>query len=228
MLTIENLTVSFGNKVVLDNLKLELEGSKIHGLVGLNGAGKTTLLNTIFGLKDKNSGSVLYNSAIIKRTCMSYLETESFYYSNITGKEYLSLFQTTLLNYNIDEWNKIFKLPLNQLIDSYSTGMKKRLSLMAVLKQNKEIVILDEPFNGLDIESSKILSLIIKRLKERNRTVIVTSHILESLTNVCDYIHYLENGKIKFSRYKDDFANIENEIFKMMEVEHNELVKNLI
>lgn len=126
MLTINNLTVSYGEKVVLDNLDLELESNKIHGLVGLNGAGKTTLLNTIFGLKEKDSGSILYNTTGIKRNNISYLETENFYYSNITGKEYLSLFHSTLHDYNINEWNKIFKLPINQLIESYSTGMKKR------------------------------------------------------------------------------------------------------
>lgn len=99
---------------------------------------------------------------------------------------------------------------------------------MAILKQDKEILILDEPFNGLDIESSRILSLIIQRLKEKNRTIILTSHILESLTNICDYIHYLEAGKISFTRDKDNFANLEKEIFKVMEAEHHELIKNLI
>ncbi len=228
MLIIKNLIVSYGTKVVIENLDIEFESNKIHGLVGLNGAGKTTLLNTIFGLKDKDSGSILYNSSDIKRNKISYLETENFYYSNITGKEYLSLFQSSFMDYDVNEWNRVFKLPLDHLIDSYSTGMKKRLSLMAVLKQNKEVVILDEPFNGLDIESSKILSLIIQRLKEKGRTILLTSHILESLTSICDYIHYLENGKISFTRDKGNFDNIEKEIFKTFETEHQELIDNLI
>jgi ABC-2 type transport system ATP-binding protein len=228
MLIIKNLIVSYGTKVVIENLDIEFESNKIHGLVGLNGAGKTTLLNTIFGLKDKDSGSILYNSSDIKRNKISYLETENFYYSNITGKEYLSLFQSSFMDYDVNEWNRVFKLPLDQLIDSYSTGMKKRLSVMAVLKQNKEVIILDEPFNGLDIESSKILSLIIQRLKEKGRTILLTSHILESLTGICDYIHYLENGKISFTRDKDNFDNIGQEIFKTFETEHQELIDNLI
>lgn len=228
MLTINNLTVSYGKKIVLERLQLNLEFAKIHGLVGLNGAGKTTLLNTLYGFKNKDSGLILYNDLPLKRIVVSYLETENFYYSNITGKEYLSLFQRLTNDYNLDDWNKIFKLPLNQLIDSYSTGMKKKLVLMAILKQDKEIVILDEPFNGLDIESSKVLSLIIARLKEKGRTIIITSHILESLTNICDYIHYLDNKVISFTRDKNNYDNLENEIFNGMEAEHKELIDNII
>lgn len=228
MLTINNLTVSYGKKIVLERLQLNLEFAKIHGLVGLNGAGKTTLLNTLYGFKNKDSGLILYNDLPLKRIVVSYLETENFYYSNITGKEYLSLFQRLTNDYNLDDWNKIFKLPLDQLIDSYSTGMKKKLVLMAILKQDKEIVILDEPFNGLDIESSKVLSLIIARLKEKGRTIIITSHILESLTNICDYIHYLDNKVISFTRDKNNYDNLENEIFNGMEAEHKELIDNII
>jgi len=228
MLTINSLTVSYSGRIVLENLELNLELAQIHGIVGLNGAGKTTLLNVLYGFKNKDTGSILHNDLPLKRTEISYLETEIFYYSNITGKEYLSLFQRLKSNYNLDDWNKIFKLPLDQLIESYSTGMKKKLALMAVLKQDKEIVILDEPFNGLDIESSKVLSLLITKLKEKGRTVIITSHILESLTNICDYIHYLDNKIIGFTRDKRNFENLENEIFNDFVLEHKELIDNII
>lgn len=228
MLTIKDLTVSYGDKIVLDKLQLNIDLAKIHGLVGLNGAGKTTLLNALYGFKNRDSGFLLYKDLPLKRIDVSYLETENFFYSNITGKEYLSLFQRLTNDYNLDDWNKIFKLPLDQLIDGYSTGMKKKLALMAVLKQDKEIVILDEPFNGLDIESSKILSLIISKLKENGKTIIVTSHILESLTNICDFIHYLDNKVISFTRDKNNFANLESEIFNEMEAEHKELIDNIM
>jgi len=224
MLIINNLTVSYADKVVLANLNLNIELGKVHGLVGLNGAGKTTLLNTLYGFKRKDTGQILHNDIQLKRIDTAYLETENYYYSSITGKEYLSIFKHATNDYNIDDWNKLFKLPLDKLIDSYSTGMKKKLALMAILKQDKEIIILDEPFNGLDIESSKLLSLIINKLKEKGKTIIITSHILESLTNICDYIHYLENKIISFTREKDNFSNLEKEIFKGMESEHKGLI----
>jgi len=228
MLTINNLTVSYGDKIILENLQVNFEMAKIHGLVGLNGAGKTTLLNTIYGFKAKDTGQVLLDEEPLKRTDVAYLETENFYYSNITGKEYLSLFSRSTNDYDLDEWNKLFKLPLDKLIDSYSTGMKKKLAVMAVLKQDKKILILDEPFNGLDIESSKILSLIIDKLKEKEKTILITSHILQSLTNICDYIHYLDKKTIAFTRDKNNFSNIENEIFKDMEAGYKELIDQII
>ena len=228
MLTINNLTVSYGNKKVLENLNLNMEEANIHGLIGLNGSGKTTLLNTIYGFKAVDRGTILHDGLQLKRTDIAYLETENFYYSNITGREYLSLFKSNTAEYNPDDWNIIFKLPLDQFIESYSTGMKKKLSLMAILKQDKEIVILDEPFNGLDIESSKILSLIINRLKNKARTIIITSHMLESLTNICDYIHYLDNRAISFTRDKNNFTNLESEIFTGLEAEHKELIDKIM
>ncbi len=212
MLTIENLTVAYSKeRNVIENLNWQLGEQKIHGLVGLNGAGKTTLLNSVFGLLHPKTGNITFHDQKINRKLIGYLETENYFYSNITGEEYLSLF--TNKNFNLEQWNKLFELPLNTLIDNYSTGMKRKLALLGILKLDKQIVILDEPFNGLDLETCKILKLIILKLKERGKTVIVTSHILESLTGLCDEIHYFAGGKIKFTRSKENFSNIENEIF---------------
>ena len=130
--------------------------------------------------------------------------------------------------YDIDNWNKLFLLPLDIIIDSYSTGMKKKLALMGILKQDKPIMILDEPFNGLDIETCRIIRQILLKLKERNKTIIITSHIIETLTNLCDDIHYLENGKIKYSKSKSDFKEFEQEIFASIENKNEELINELI
>lgn len=216
MLTVNHLSVSYGDKKVLDDLNIVFEQDCIHGLVGLNGSGKTTLLNVLYGLKRSDSGEILYNNRVLKRTDITFLETENYYYSRITGREYLSLFPARE-EYRPDEWNELFHLPLDQLIDSYSTGMKKKLSVMAALKEDKEILLLDEPFNGLDIEASKVLSMIIARLKSKGRTIIITSHILESLTNICDYIHYLNDQRIGFKKDKSQFPGISKDIFRDME-----------
>ncbi|MEN8121390.1 MAG: AAA family ATPase [Bacteroidota bacterium] len=157
---------------------------------------------------------------------MSYLVTENFFYSNITGKEYLGLFKNK--KFDSDKWNGLFSLPLNQVIDTYSTGMKKKLAFLGVLKQDKPIMILDEPFNGLDIESSRIIRSILLRLKEKGKTIIITSHIIETLTNLCDYIHYIENGKIKYSKEKQDFSEFEKELFASIENKNIELITELI
>ncbi len=228
MLIIEHLTVSYGEKVILKDLSVSFRKAHIHGLVGLNGSGKTTLLNTLYGIKRPDSGSILYKDAPLRRVDLSYLETENYFYSNITGREYLSLFKSPDGNYPTETWNQLFQLPLDNLVDRYSTGMKKKLALMATLKQDKPIVILDEPFNGLDIEASKVLSMVVAKLAEKGRMVIITSHILESLMNICDDIHYLNNQKIQFSRTKDNFDNIENEVFRDLKILYSDIINTVI
>ena len=215
MISIENLKVSYAENNVLKCVNLSIPSSSIHGLVGLNGSGKTTLLNTLYGLKEKQAGSISYNSLPIVKNKIAYLESVNYFYPYITGKEYLRMFQTQNVNFNIDKWNELFELPLNKLIEDYSTGMKKKLALMGVLCLNREILILDEPFNGVDLETvQKIKSLLIK-LKDSNKTIIITSHILESLLSLCDLLSYLNNGIIQFSKERKDFGSVENEIFSV-------------
>ena len=227
MITIENLTVSYvSGQNVIDSLNLVLSENTINGIVGLNGAGKTTLLNSIYGLKSIDSGKILHNDGKINKQEMSFLVTENYFYSNITGREYLDLFKNTI--YDDDKWNQLFLLPLDVIIDDYSSGMKKKLALMGILKQDKPVMILDEPFNGLDIETCRIIRQILLKLKDQNKTIITTSHIIETLTNLCDFIHYLENGKIRYSRDKSDFKEFEREIFASIEQKHEALIKELI
>ncbi len=227
MITISNLIISYNkDERVIDNLNLSLDENLIHGVVGLNGAGKTTLLNTLFGLKKPEAGTIQFGNKEINKKSVAYLVTENFFYSNITGKEYLSLFKNK--EFDIDRWNKLFSMPLNKTIDGYSTGMKKKLALLGVLKQNKPLMILDEPFNGLDIETCRIIRMILLRLRERNKTIIITSHIIETLTNLCDFIHYLEAGQIKYSRDKSGFSEFEREVFDKIENENIELINELI
>ena len=225
MITINDINISYERKII-DSLSLSLSDSNIHGIVGLNGAGKTTLLNTIFGLKKPDSGTILYNSQKLSKKQMSFLTTENFFYAGITGEEYLSLFKNE--QFNVTQWNELFLLPLKQDISEYSTGMRKKLALMGVLKQNKPIMILDEPFNGLDIEACRIIRTILLRLKEQGKTIMITSHIIETLTNLCDYIHYLEKGKIKYSKEKNEFDNFQKELFEAIEQKNNELINTIL
>ena len=228
MISIENLKVSYADNNVLKCVNLSIPSSSIHGLVGLNGSGKTTLLNTLYGLKEKQAGSISYNSLPIEKSKIAYLESVNYFYPYITGKEYLRMFQTQNVNFNIDKWNELFELPLNKLVEDYSTGMKKKLALMGVLCLNREILILDEPFNGVDLETvQKIKSLLIK-LKDSNKTIIITSHILESLLSLCDLLSYLNNGIIQFSKERKDFGSVEKEIFSVNQERLENQIQNLI
>jgi ABC-2 type transport system ATP-binding protein len=226
MLIIKDVVISYGKNKIINSLSLHLQNGKIHGLVGLNGAGKTTILNAIYGLKKIDSGTILYNEEKITKKDMAYLETENFFYPGITGREYLSLFEND--NFNMDKWNELFHLPLDQMIDSYSTGMKKKLAFLGILKQDKSVMILDEPFNGLDLESCHIIRNVLLRLGDRGRNIVITSHIIETLTNLCDDISYMEKGVIKFRKNKNEFYEFEKEIYRIIQDKSDVLIKELL
>lgn len=227
MITIKDLTVSYKPKrKILNSLYLILAEKRIHGIVGLNGVGKTTLFETIFGFKQADEGTIQFNGCAITKKDIAYLPAEEFFYSFITGREYMALFYNP--QFDLKQWNELFKLPLDQVVDEYSTGMKKKLALLGVIKQNKPILILDEPFNGLDIEMCRILHLILMQLKEKGKTIIISSHIIETLTNICDYIYYLSDGAIKYTCDETNFSDFEAMLFKEIEKDTVDLIDRLI
>ncbi|TAM99276.1 MAG: ABC transporter ATP-binding protein [Chitinophagaceae bacterium] len=217
MLTIKNLTASYGKDSVLENLNLDIEEGMIHGLAGINGSGKTTLFHTIYGFIKPDAGTIQLNEQPLSRKKIAFLETQNYFYSNIKGKEYLDLFPDSTSTFSVKMWQELFKFPLNDLIENYSTGMKKKLALTGILKLDKPILLLDEPFNGIDMEAVRIIEKLLLRLKEKGKTIIVTSHILETLTAICDQIHILENKNITRIYRKNEFEGIEHDIFGEMD-----------
>ncbi|PIY32675.1 MAG: hypothetical protein COZ08_06595, partial [Bacteroidetes bacterium CG_4_10_14_3_um_filter_42_6] len=181
---------------------------------------------TLYGLKKPDAGEIRRDGSPLTKKQMSYLVTENFFYSNITGREYLGLFKNQA--FDEDKWNQLFLLPLDQIIDGYSTGMKKKLALLGILKQDKLIMILDEPFNGLDIETCRVIRSILLRLREKGKTIVITSHIIETLTNLCDFIHFLEKGVIKISHGKAGFNAFEREIFESIENRNVQMIDDLM
>lgn len=227
MISIDGLHISYdGEQNVINGLNLNLQTAMIHGIVGLNGSGKTTLLNSLFGFVRPNSGSITFNSETLTKKSIAYLKTENYFYPNITGNEYLSLFINPA--FNTTEWNELFQLPLDHLIEEYSTGMRKKLALLGILKTNRPILILDEPFNGLDIESSRMVRSVLLKLKANGKTIIVTSHILETLTNMCNQIHLLEDGRITASRHEHEFEEFSSHVFNKIEAKNKALIDKLI
>ena len=227
MILIKDLSISYGkDKKVIQELNLSFQNDCIHGIVGLNGSGKTTLLHCLFGLLKKDEGVILFEGRKISKKDMAYLPTENFFYSRITAREYLAIFKND--SFDLEKWNSLFLLPLDEVIDNFSTGMKKKLAFLSLLKTDKPIMILDEPFNGLDLETSRIIRSVLLNLKEKGKTIIVTSHILETLTNMCDYIHYLHEGNIEQSRAKDEFDDLQNEIFSSIEDKNKGLIDSLL
>jgi ABC-2 type transport system ATP-binding protein len=211
MIKIKKLSKFYGKNQVLNSIDLEFKKEKIYGIVGENGAGKTTLFRCISGLENYK-GNISSNYAKLKDH-LGLLLTEPYFFPKITGKEYIRLLANArqMELTNIEDKN-IFGLPLNQYASTYSTGMKKKLALTAILLQKNSVFILDEPFNGVDIQSNLIITDIIKRFKKLEKTVIISSHIFSTLAETCDEIYLMKNGEIIKKVDQADFNNLEKEM----------------
>jgi ABC-2 type transport system ATP-binding protein len=211
MIEIDNLSKSYGLNHVLKGVSGSFQKGNVYGIVGENGAGKTTLFRCMAGLESCN-GKISSECSPLKN-CLGFLPTEPFFFKKITGTEYIRLLCNArgvkaekLLEKNI------FDLPLNRYASTYSTGMKKKLALMAILLQENQYFIMDEPFNGIDIQSNIVLVDIIHTLKELGKTILVSSHIFSTLSDTCDEIYLLENGTFAKKVMKKDFSLLEQEM----------------
>jgi ABC-2 type transport system ATP-binding protein len=196
MLSIDSLEVRYGAAAVLRGLSLELEPGQVHGLMGRNGEGKTTLLDAVFGMAHVSAGSIHLRGAPIRSCDVGYLQTNDFFYPRITGREYLQIFQAHQPAFEIEAWSQILELPLDRLVDHYSAGMQKKLAFLGILSLDRPVLLLDEPFNSLDLESNHLLGRLLRMLAAGGKTILLTSHILESLTRSCDRIHLLASGVV--------------------------------
>jgi len=211
MINIQNLSKNFGNKQVLKNVNMHFERGNVYGIVGENGSGKTTLFRCIAGLE--NYEGEINSELKPLKNYLGLLLTEPFFFTKITGKEYIRLMCNArkIEASEIDDKN-IFDLPLNQYASTYSTGMKKKLALLAIMLQGNECFILDEPFNGVDIHSNILIVDLIHKLKELRKTVIVSSHIFSTLSDTCDEIYLQKDGEIIKKVLRENFCALEQEM----------------
>lgn len=209
MLSIHNLQVSYNENIIIKNLNLTIKKGEVLGILGKNGVGKTTFFNALYQ-NISYKGEINFKKHPISRKEIEFLETENFFYPYMTGEEYLSFFSTkNEMNINRHYIDK-FNLPLKKFVHHYSTGMKKKLALLALLLLNKPIIILDEPFNGIDFEGVGLLYEIIQDLKKQEKTILISSHIIETLFNTCDRISLLENKTISKIIEKENFNILQN------------------
>ena len=197
----------------MNKLNIEWETNEIHGLMGSNGSGKSTMFKLLKGILKPVEGKILYKGREIESNDIAYLPTEVFFYPRVSGREYLEMFRVNNPGFKYKNWNELFDLPLNKIVDSYSTGMKKKLAFLSCIALDKEILLLDEPYNGLDAESYQIFQEILKSQKEKGKTIIISSHISDTLKKICTDICYLKDGKIRDRFLKTDFTKMDENIF---------------
>ena len=213
MIRIKNVSKHYGKQKVLAGINLTFEKGKVYGIVGKNGAGKTTLFRCLADIETYD-GSIDSDYIDLKNH-IGLLETNPVLLSRITGWEYLKLLtKARKVEVNDFEIQNIFDLPLDQYAETYSTGMKKKLALTAILLQKNEVFILDEPFSGVDIQSNILITAIIDELRRKDKIVLISSHIFSSLSAICDKIFLLDKGVIEKEVSKEDYARLEAELVK--------------
>lgn len=203
----KNLTKKYKNQIVVDSINLNVEKGKIYGLLGKNGAGKTTTMSLILNLAKPTDGEIKLFGVNSKDNPQLYskigsiIEAHGFYY-NLTGFENLRILAELRGNYNKDNIIKSLKIVSldsedEKLVKHYSLGMKQRLAIAAAIMDFPELLILDEPINGLDPVGIKDMRKLFKCLvNEYNMTIFISSHILSEIEHIADVIGIMDEGKL--------------------------------
>lgn len=209
MLKIQIDQKKYNDKLILENIKINIETPGIYGVIGKNGHGKTTLFKCMLGIENYKGNCYLNQEKLLLQNT-GWIPTEPTIYDELTANEFYD-FYAKLLDLKTFVFNEIFEVPENQLIREFSTGMKKKTYLNAVFQKDFLIYILDEPFNGLDLESNYLLMNYIREISKTS-IVFISSHILEILYKDCDKIFLLKDKKVtKFE--KNEFSEIEKNLF---------------
>ncbi|MGM8365645.1 ABC transporter ATP-binding protein [Virgibacillus sp. W0181] len=210
VITLHELKMNYGNHQVLKGINLNVYRGDIVGYIGSNGAGKSTTIKIILGLLDGYTGMVeifgkpLQKDNLEYKRRIGYVPESANMYEQLTSSEYLSFIGTL---YGINEKTareKAYQLlrllnmekAFHQRIDSFSKGMRQKVLIVSSLLHNPDIILMDEPLNGLDTNSASIIKQIFKRLADKGKTIFFSSHIMEVVENMSDRIILLSDGKI--------------------------------
>ena len=219
MLKIENFSKSYQKSIkACDNLSLEIEAGDLFGFVGHNGAGKTTLLKSIAGILDFEEGDITLDGLSIKHSplefkrLIAYIPDNPDIYESLTGIQYLNfigdVYQVDKVKRArlIDEYARLFELDkvLNDQISSYSHGMKQKIVLIGALIHEPKLLLLDEPFVGLDPIASHALKEIFKSMCDKGALIFFSTHVLEVVEKLCNKIAIIKKGRIVASGHTED------------------------
>lgn len=221
MIQINNISKSFGTKVVLDNIQWEIPKATIFGLVGPNGAGKSTLLRLISGVLKADQGQILfnqkevYNQASVKKHIL-FVSDDPFFLAQSSLKEMKAFYQIFYPSFNeamyVDLVEK-FKMDENVSIADFSKGMKRQAAIILALSVSPDVLLLDEAFDGLDpIMRLALKRILAQEMVNRDMSVVISSHNLRELEDICDRIALLNNHHISL---QDDVENIRTQYHKL-------------
>ncbi len=212
MLEIKNVTKKYNNKVANDNINLVIKDGEIFGFIGPNGAGKSTLIKSIVGLNNFDSGEIVFNNMTMKnnemefKKALAYIPDNPDLYEHLSGIKYLNFICDV---FGVDKNKRVEEIEsyatrfgikdnLNDLISSYSHGMKQKLAVIASLIHHPHLLVMDEPFVGLDPIASHTLKTIMQEFVSEGNIIFFSSHVLEVVEKLCEHVAIINNGKIVY------------------------------
>ncbi|MDR3215682.1 MAG: ABC transporter ATP-binding protein [Bacilli bacterium] len=220
MIKLNNISKKYGgsSKFAVAPVNLTIDDGKIIGFIGPNGAGKSTTLNMISGILSPSEGDILINNhsiihdALEAKMEMSYVQDNPDVFLKLTGYEYLNFIgnaykvEPSLLKERIATLSKEYLMDdkLNQLIDSYSHGMRQKIVVIGALIHDPKVLLLDEPLTGLDPQASRILKDSMRDHANKGNTVLFSTHVLEVAEKLCDEIIIINQGQIVYQGSLED------------------------
>lgn len=210
MVEIKNLSKSYGDKKVVDNLSLNINDGEIYGFIGHNGAGKTTTIKCVIGILSFEEGNIYIDGLSIKdkplecKRKIAYIPDNPDLYNYMTGIEYLNFIGDVFKVSRQDRVNAIDKYAhtfeiedsLANPISSYSHGMRQKLAIIAAWLHKPDLIIMDEPFVGLDPKASHDLKMMMRELCDNGGSIFFSTHVLEVAEKLCDKVAIIKEGKL--------------------------------
>ncbi len=210
MIEIKNVTKKYGSKKAVDNVSFNVEDGFIFAFIGHNGAGKTTLIKSIVGIHDFDEGDILIDGMSIKekpvecKKLMAYVPDNPETYEHMKAIDYINFIcdmydiDTETREKNIKKYAKIFEMEdkLNDTIDSFSHGMKQKIVLISALAHDPKILIMDEPFVGLDPKAVFDMKKVLNEMTKDGKTIFYSTHILDVAEKLCDRVAIIKDGKL--------------------------------
>ena len=210
MIEIKNVVKKYGNKKAIDNISFTVNDGDIFAFIGHNGAGKTTLIKSIVGIHDFDEGEILINGISIKdnpvecKKLMAYVPDNPETYEHMKAIDYINFIcdmyetPTDVREKNIRKYAALFEMDnkLNDTIDSYSHGMKQKIVLISALAHEPKILIMDEPFVGLDPKAVYDIKEILNEMVKDGKIVFYSTHILDVAEKLCSRVAIIKGGKL--------------------------------
>ena len=209
MLEMKNVVKTFGHVTALDNLSLTVPKGAVYGLVGPNGAGKSTAIRHLTGIYRPDKGEVTLEGMPVfenpgAKGRIGYIPDDVFYYPGATLEEMRKFYKGIYPKFDDDLFarlHEIFQLPVNTPIRRYSKGMQKQAAFHLTMSIHPEVLILDEPVDGLDpVMRRQVMSVILADVAEHGTTVLISSHNLRELEDVCDHVGIMDKGRMLLER----------------------------